>query len=232
MHADRPADARMDRREALRRMGALVLGGASLASLDAVRGARAALAAEAQVVPTLLTVADVALLDEVAETILPATATPGAKAAGTGAFMALMVAEVLNPAQRQVFTDGMRELERRCRAEHGAGFLRASPAQRLALLEAVDREQFEYAKTHADDAPSHWFRMMKGLAVFGFFTSEVGYTQVLRYAETPGRFDPAAPRAPGERVLAKHASDVGAGRVPGLVTERRQCRPLRAAPRD
>ena len=38
--------------------------------------------------------ADVALLDEIAETILPETSTPGAKAAKTGAFMALMVTDV------------------------------------------------------------------------------------------------------------------------------------------
>ena len=37
--------------------------------------------------------ADVALLDEIAETILPETSTPGAKAAKVGAFMALMVSE-------------------------------------------------------------------------------------------------------------------------------------------
>ena len=32
---------------------------------------------------------------------------------------------------------------------------------------------------HADDAPAHWFRMMKGLALFGYFTSEIGATQGL-----------------------------------------------------
>lgn len=219
----------IDRREALRRLGTLVLGGVTLASIEAVLGARSALAAQPAAASAVFTAAEVALLDEVAETILPETATPGAKAAGVGAFMALMVSEVLNPQQQAVFRDGMAALESRCRTQHGAGFLAVTPAQRLALLEQLDREQVEHARAHADDAPAHWFRMMKGLAVFGYFTSEVGYTQVLRYVETPGRFDPAAPHAPGERSFARHASDIGGGGVPGLVNPRRQCRAPRSA---
>ena len=35
--------------------------------------------------------------------------------------------------------------------------------------------------------------MMKELALLGYFTSEIGYTQAMRYIETPGRFDPARP---------------------------------------
>jgi hypothetical protein len=219
----------IDRREALRRLGTLALGGVTLASIDAVLGARTALAAEPAARSTAFTAAEVALLDEVAETILPATGTPGAKAAGVGAFMALMVSDVLSPAQQQVFREGMTTLEERSRAAHGTGFIDATPAGRLALLEALDREQFEHAATHADDSPAHWFRMMKGLALFGYFTSEIGYTQALRYVETPGRFDPAAPHASGEKSWARHGSEVGGARAPGLSIERRQCRATRSA---
>ena len=55
------------------------------------------------------------------------------------------------------------------------------------------------------DAPSHYFRMMKELALLGYFTSEIGYTQAMRYIESPGRFDPCAPYAPGEKAWAPHA---------------------------
>jgi Gluconate 2-dehydrogenase subunit 3 len=221
---------RMDRREAIRRLGTLLLGGVTLASIDAVLGARTALAAQPavdRIAP--FTQQDIALLDEVADTILPETGTPGAKAAGVGAFMALMVSDVLSPAQRQVFREGMRALDERCSAQHGKPFLAAAPAQRLTLLQQLDHEQYEHAQTHADDSPAHWFRMMKGLALFGYFTSEIGYTQALRYVETPGRFEPVVPHAPGDRIWAKHASDVGGGRAPGIVNDRRGCRPLRSA---
>src|SRR6266487_2232393 len=79
----------IDRREAIRRVTAL-LGGVALAGggalFSAVERAHARAATVRQV--GTFTAQDIALLDEVADTILPETKTPGAKAAHTGAFMA------------------------------------------------------------------------------------------------------------------------------------------------
>jgi hypothetical protein len=55
------------------------------------------------------------------------------------------------------------------------------------------------------DAPPHYFRMMKELAMLGFFTSEIGYTKAMRYQETPGRYDPCAPYKKGDPAWAAHA---------------------------
>jgi hypothetical protein len=165
------------------------------------------------------TAADVALLDEIAETILPETSTPGAKAAKTGAFMALMVTDAYTDRNQQVFRDGMRTLDQACTTATGVTFMQASPAQRLTLLEALDREQRTFTEERAeaprsryppaasvpDDEPPHYFRLMKELALLGYFTSEIGYTKAMRYVESPGRFDPDAPLAPGDRSWAPHA---------------------------
>lgn len=53
--------------------------------------------------------------------------------------------------------------------------------------------------------PAHYFRMMKELALLGYFTSKIGCTQALRYVEAPGRFDPCLPYTPGEPAWASHA---------------------------
>ena len=55
------------------------------------------------------------------------------------------------------------------------------------------------------DSPPHYFRMMKELALLGYFTSEIGCTQAQRYVESPGRFDPCVPYKPGEKSWAGHA---------------------------
>ncbi len=94
--------------------------------------------------------------------------------------------------------DGMRKL-------NDASFMAATPAQRLTLLEQVDREQKAYMDTRASEAPPHYFRLMKELALLGYFTSEIGCTQAMRYRETPGRFDPCVPHTPGETTWAGHA---------------------------
>src|SRR5688572_12890214 len=231
------------RREAIRRV-ALFLGGTTL-----VGGSALLTACERERPPAPatgpvgeFTSADIAYLDEIAETILPETKTPGAKAAKTGAFMALMVTDSYDPRDQSIFRDGMRAVEERCRAMHGVGFMSASPEQRLALLKEIDREQKVYMDAraarlfardleplgdakilHADavagvqalgpdaivqvtaDSRAHYFRMMKELALLGYFTSEIGCTQAQRYAETPGRFVPCVPYRPGEKTWAPHA---------------------------
>ncbi|HUE90307.1 MAG TPA: gluconate 2-dehydrogenase subunit 3 family protein [Vicinamibacterales bacterium] len=214
-------DTLMTRRDAIERVIA-VFGGVGLLGGDHLLSATFDLAAQ-NLATTIgvgeFTAADVALLDEVAETLLPETSTPGAKAARTGAFMALMVTAAYTPANQQVFRDGMRLLDEECRRTHGAAFMQASPEQRLALLEQLDREQRAFMEARssaprsrapapaprAADAPAHYFRMMKELALLGYFTSEIGCTQAQRYVESPGRFDPCVPYAPGDRSWAPHA---------------------------
>ena len=93
--------------------------------------------------------------------------------------------------------------------------MQATPAQRLTLLEALDREQktaieeranaprsrYPPAERPAEDEPPHYFRLMKELALLGYFTSEIGYTKAMRYVESPGRFDPERPARAGRPVV-------------------------------
>ncbi len=89
---------------------------------------------------------EIAYLDEIADTILPDTKTPGAKAAKTGAFMALMVTDSYGADDQKIFRDGMKALDDASRKANNVTFVAATPAQRLALLESLDKEQ----KTHSD----------------------------------------------------------------------------------
>src|SRR5213592_1745795 len=190
----------IDRREAIKRVTVLLgsvalIGGSGL--LEACERAQRN-AASAQAGAGTFTAQDIALLDEVADTILPETKTPGAKAAKVGSFMAVMVTDTYDDRQQAIFRDGMQKLNE-------AGFMAKSPAERLAFLEQLDREQKAYMDTRAQGAPVHYFRQMKELTLFGYFTSEIGCTQAMRYRETPGRFDPCVPYTPGETTWAGHA---------------------------
>jgi hypothetical protein len=232
-------DHSMDRRDALRRVGlmfggvALVGGSRLLDAFDTDVHGRAALVAEAQRGVGQFSAADIAYLDEIADTILPTTSTPGAKAARTGAFMALMVTDTYDSGDQQIFRKGMRTLDDASRAANGSSFMKANARQRLTLLTRLDREQKSYMDARdaarekakranpsdgvvaagqplrnpdvGPDAPTHYFRMMKELALLGYFTSEIGCTQAQRYVESPGRFDPCAPYQNGEKSWASHA---------------------------
>lgn len=191
------------RREAILRVSAM-FGGVALVGQSAMLAACAREKAPAVAAEGLFAADEVALLDEIAETILPETDTPGAKAAGVGSFMALMVTETYWDQDQLVFRKGLESVDARARDAYGDAFTDLAPAERLDLLETLDAEQVDYMQTKPPDAPAHFFRMMKELALIGYFTSEIGYTQAMRYVETPGRFDPCVPLAPGDRTWAKH----------------------------
>jgi len=203
----------MNRRDALARV-ALLMGGAVIGADFFLTGCGPASSdkdkttakAPAKAAPTqpkeVLTSAQAAYLTEVGDTILPATKTPGAKAANVGAFMAVMVRDCYKPADQQTFVQGLAQLEAACQKLNGQGFLACAPAQRTALLTALDAEQKQYGKTKALEAPNHYFRMIKELTLLGFFTSEVGATQALRYLPVPGRYDGNVPYKKGDRAWA------------------------------
>jgi len=230
----------INRREAIRRVSAM-LGGVAFVGGNSLLAAVEQATSAVERAPGKFSAQDVAYLDEIAETILPATKTPGAKAAKTGAFMALMVTDCYSPAEQKVFLDGMRKVDEAMRKANNVSFMAATPEQRLAVLTTLDHEQKRVmdAREAADrnrkglspvvrgDAtearaenvpgtpvveaesappqPAHYFRMMKELALLGFFTSEVGSTKALRYVESPGRFDPCIPYTAGDPDWAAHA---------------------------
>ena len=200
--SDKPLSAELlNRREAIIRVSAVfagsMVGSSALLSGCASRDARP--------VADLFSLSDIAYLDEIAETILPETGTPGAKAADVGAFISVMVADTYTAAEQDIFLSGLAALDARCRNANGAGFMSASIEQRTELLESLDREQFDYMRESRPGEPVHYFRMLKELTLTGYFTSEIGYTQAMRYVESPGRFDPCIPYAVGDRAWAPHA---------------------------
>lgn len=196
--------ALITRREAILRVSAM-LGGVALVGQGAMLAGCAAEPEDEAPAPgeAPFTETDSALLDEIAETILPETGTPGAKAAGVGPFMALMVTDTYSPREQQIFRQGLQDIDARSEAAFGAVFIDAAPGDRLALLRQLDEEQVRHMNRPHETA--HYFRMMKELALLGYFTSEIGYTRAMRYAETPGRYDPCVPYEPGDRAWAPHA---------------------------
>lgn len=204
MSSDSSRPELITRREAILRVSAM-LGGVALIGQSAMLAGCAGQPGEETAATSLLTQSEIDLLDDIADTILPETATPGAKAAGVGPFIALMVTDSYHDSDQQVFRDGLQLLQAACVEMHGEKFPATTPEQRLALLEELDAEQFEYMKTREDGAPAHYFRMLKELTLLGYFTSEIGCTQALRYVESPGRFDPCLPYESEEKSWADHA---------------------------
>lgn len=186
----------MDRREAVQYIS-ILLGGTLVGSSAFLSGCKTATTDL-----TKFTDEDIAWLDEVADTILPPTKTPGAKAAKVGLFMTVMVNDCYTAADQKIFHKGIGQLNDFAKEKLNNTFLKLNPQQRNELLIKLDQDQKEYMKNKKGDDPSHYFRMMKELTLLGYFTSEIGSTQARRYVERPGRFDACIPYEKGDKAFA------------------------------
>jgi hypothetical protein len=175
--------ATMSRREAVWRL-AVLMGGAMVGSEVFLSGQ----SVPDKKMPAAFTDADKALLDKIGDTIVPATDIPGASAVAIGEFMAMMVNECYSEKQHAVFAEGLVKISEVSTAKYGAAFGDCTPAQRTELANALDAEQRAYTAKRGKDDPPHYFRMMKELSVLGFFSSEIGCTQAVRYIEVPGAY--------------------------------------------
>ena len=189
----------INRREALK-AGTALLGAAVFASSgvlaacgreerDAERAATAGGGA--------LSRADQALMEEIADTLLPDTpASPGARAAGAGAAIQLLLTDCYDAAAQRRVVLGLGELRAACRARRNAEFASLPRADREQILRDIDAE----ARKAAPD--THWFPLAREVAERAYWTSQTGMTKALRYVQTPGRWSGCVPLAAGQPAWA------------------------------
>jgi hypothetical protein len=193
----------INRREALSRV-ALIMGGTVLGAEAFLSGCKT------NTKGVSFSKDDIAFLNEVAETIIPATTTPGAKEAKVGEFMQIMVSDCYEEKDQAIFVEGIKKLDEAAKQLNGKSFMESTPEQRNTLLVALDKEAKEQAAKAADEKkinptkefPKHYFTMMKQLTLSGFFTSEVGATKALRYVAVPGKFEGSYPYKKGDKAWA------------------------------
>jgi hypothetical protein len=141
--------------------------------------------------------------------------------------MKVMVTDCYTEKQEVAFTNGLVSLEEACETMHGKRFLECDATERKAFLLSLEKEAKEFNQKRDEDDklkkenhqqandklawkdqtefegnPSHYYTMMKQLTLLGFFSSETGMTETLRYAAVPGRYDGAVPYTKGEKAWA------------------------------
>src|SRR5690606_187211 len=116
----------MNRREALSRV-AWIMGGTVIGANLFLEGCTRPASKD---VASLFEKERVDYLGEIAETILPKTATPGAKEAGVGAFIPVMVRDCYTPEDQKVFLEGLDKLEEASKAKYNKQFQELSNEER------------------------------------------------------------------------------------------------------
>jgi hypothetical protein len=147
----------------------------------------------------------VAMIDQ----ILPATDTPGAKAARVNEFIDVILTEWATEDERKNFLSGLADVDKQSNSLFAKDFAAASAEQQIALLRSMD-EAAAIAHSVRKDRPPFWqpegrdtqlqgdfFSVFKNMTLHGYYTSEIGYTQELKLQIIPGAQHGCTQLAPG-----------------------------------
>jgi len=101
--------------------------------------------------------------------------SPGAKDAGVPAFIDLMVSES-SVETKNLWRKGLAAIDELCQKEFGNTFGTLTSEQHVAVLKLISRNEYQPRKIE-----ERFFIAIKGLTVDGYYTSEQGIHQELRY---------------------------------------------------
>jgi hypothetical protein len=169
-----------DRRAMLR--GAILLVGGTVAGLPDLA------LAQADAAP-FFTRPERALLDAICATMIPKTDTPGAIEAGVPGFIDAMMTHWASANTQGQFRAVLVAIDKAA-----GGFVALDADGRTAALAAFDG--FALGRWDPD------YLRFKQLVLTGYYLSEPGATQELRYELVPGVWEPATPMTPDTRAWA------------------------------
>jgi hypothetical protein len=146
-----------------------------------------------------------AMVTTMADLIIPATDTPGAKAACVNEFIDVILTEWATDDERQHFLSGLTDVDKRSDALFGKTFVDASTEQQTTLMRAMDdaavAARAEHYAHHGNRVPDerdkqltgNFWEVFKGITLYGYYTSEIAFTQELKLQIIPGAYHGCVP---------------------------------------
>jgi hypothetical protein len=193
----------MERREALRLMGAASV--FSVLSSDVFAATlQAQLAANKAGALRTLSPAQNEIVVAMSDVMIPATDTPGAKAAKVNEFIDLILTEWATEEEKKIFLEGLAEADRKTNALFGHGFAAASVKEQAAIVLEFDEELATLRNEKLPKQIRAWeltlllpfFAQMRRLTLVGYYTSSIGQEQELKVDIIPGALHGCVPAEP------------------------------------
>jgi hypothetical protein len=150
--------------------------------------------------PVFLSEKQANTISEITETILPKTQTPGAKEIGVPQFIDKMLKDLLSPEDQKSFLADLEKMDDSCKSTYGKSFVECTPQQREEFLLKLDKEAAKsppsvWGITLAAPSPTPFYRRLKSLTLFGYFTSQEIGEKHLNFDPVPGPFQGCIPLA-------------------------------------
>lgn len=193
----------MHRREALKNV-AFLLGGAISASTMGVLFESFTLPEnEKNFVSYAL--GDEKIFAEFADIIVPTTkSSAGAKAAGLGKFIPMMMQDCYPRDKQASFAKGFRELQEKSEKDFGKNYLSLTVPERTKLMIDLRLMAIAQKETKAEENKDliYFFVTARDLTLLGYYASEIGCTKAREYVLIPGRYDGNVKLKPGQKSWA------------------------------
>jgi Gluconate 2-dehydrogenase subunit 3 len=146
------------------------------------------------------------LLADLAETIIPATDTPGAKEAGAVEFMMNLLNECTDAKTLNRFVNGLQDLEKYSHSRFHREFSECSAPEKESVLHYFD-QQSESHKSIIEKVKDRYtgygfFEILKEYTVYSYCISEKGASLGMRYIAVPGKYLPCIPLEPNQKAWA------------------------------
>ncbi|TCD07033.1 gluconate 2-dehydrogenase subunit 3 family protein [Pedobacter frigidisoli] len=193
----------MHRREALRNV-AFLLGGAISASTMGVLFESFTLP-ENEKNFVSFAVGDEKIFAEFADVIVPTTkSSAGAKAAGLGKFIPMMMQDCYPATLQTSFAQGFKDLQAKSMKDFGKNYLALTPADRTKLMIDLRAMAIAQKETKSEENKDlvYFFTTARDLTLLGYYASEIGCTKAREYVLVPGRYDGNAKLKPGQKSWA------------------------------
>jgi hypothetical protein len=146
------------------------------------------------------------LLAALADTIIPQTDSPGARAAGIQDFVITLLKDCTDRPTLNKFIDGCKDLESHCQSKYQSSFTRCSETDRIALLTSLEKKDRPasgiWGKAEGRYLGKPFFSTLKQYTVIAYCTSEPGATRALAYVPVPVTYHGCLPLQPGQPAWA------------------------------
>jgi hypothetical protein len=146
------------------------------------------------------------LIGALADHIIPATDSPGARESGAPDFIISMVKDCTERKTQNKFIDGLKMLESYCRSSFGRPFPQCDQEQQAQTLRHFEERGKPYngivGKVEDKFFGKSFFSTLKNYTAMGYCTSELGATKGLSYLFIPGKFVGCMPLQPGQKSWA------------------------------
>ena len=187
----------MDRRSALKKAGILAGSAVAIPSLfSLLQSCKNENRLDWQ--PLFFTETEAKTISVLVDTILPRTDTPGALDVKSDIFIDKVIAKTYNEEAQAKMRSELAAFNSDCEKNFGGTFISLNASDREKVLQAAEKNSGKFSPgvwgtAVGKQEPIGFYRSIKSMAIWAYFSSEEIGKNVLSYDPVPGTFEPCIP---------------------------------------